>query len=490
MGFLNGGMVGAMTRDPTDDFWYQPVGMQSKSGIRVDADSALKTSAVYRCVTLISQAVGALPLQLFSRSSDGSKRLRADKPLYRVLHDQANDWQTAMEFREMMQAHLCLRGNAFALKEFDGLGNVRALIPLHPDSVEVFVEGRKIRYRVTDGETGTQADYTPSEVFHLRNISSDGIIGLSPIACARESIGMALAAEDYGARFFANDARPRGVIKMPGQFKDKTQRDAFINDWRKVYGGSNRHRTAVLEHGMDYVSIGMDNRDAQFLETRTHQVEDIARYFGVPPHMIGATEKTTSWGSGIEQQGIGFVVYTLSLQWLTRWEQAIKRDLIRERSVFAEHNVDGLLRGDSKTRQEGYAIAVQNGWMTVNEVRRKENMDPIPGGDTLTRALNMAPVESEPEEQDDQADALAMAEVDHMRETLDPDRPAHSVRVARDFYHGFEVRLVGAGLSKDDAKAYCRQSYEQIKALAASEWVDMLDSWSHTKPQALREVMS
>lgn len=481
MSFLTGS-IRAEKRGETDDFWYQEVGPMSKSGMRVTPDSSMRTTTVFRCVSLIAQSVAMLPLSLFRDKGDEGKEPVKSHPLHAVMHDRPNRSQTAIEYREMCGAHMLLRGNAYSLKKYDGAGRIVGLDPLHPDAVTPWLDESAGRLRYTVRINGQMTEYSDEQIFHLRGLSLDGWLGISPIQYCQESIGITLAAEDYAARFFKNDARPRGILKMPGQFKDKAQRDSFIEDFRKAYGGSNRHRTAVLEHGIEYVPIGMDNRDAQFLESRKFQVTDVARIFGVPPHMVGDVEKSTSWGSGIEQQGIGFIQYTLQ-PWLTRWEQAIKRDLIRDPKLFAEHNIDALQRGDIATRYAAYEKGVQNGWLVPNEVRRKENMNPREGLDEPLRQLNMAPA-------NDPAETLAQHECDSMRHMLDPSAPAKAVKRAQEFYLGFTERLVGIGLSRPDAEMYCKQSYEQIKALPAVEWEDMLDSWAHVKPQRLAEALS
>lgn len=485
MSFLTGS-IRAEKRGETDDFWYQEVGPMSKSGMLVTPDSAMRVAAVYRCVTLLSQTVAMLPLKVYRSLENGDSEELRRHPLYHLLHTQPNRTQTSIEYREMCMAHMLLRGNAYSYKSMNGSGQLSELIPFHPDAVTPWLmpDTGRLRYTVVM-EGGKTEEFSDEEIFHPRGMMLDRWIGESVISHGRESIGTALAAEDYAARFFKNDARPRGILKMPGQFKSKDQRDSFIEDFRKAYGGSNRHRTAVLEHGMEYVPIGMDNRDAQFLESRNYQIEDIARLFGTPPYLIGHTEKQTSYGTGVDSLGEHFIAYTV-LNWLTRWEQSIKRDLIRRPDVFAKHTTAALKRGDLTARTAYYEKAVTHGWMTRNEVRQLEDMNSLPGLDQPLQQLNMAPAGSE----QDPAETLAQHECDSMRHMLDPSAPAKAVKRAQEFYLGFTERLVGIGLSRPDAEMYCKQSYEQIKALPAVEWEDMLDSWAHVKPQRLAEALS
>lgn len=381
---------------PDNDFWYRPTaGVASVAGVRVDADTALKLSAAWACVRLISETIATLPLQVYERMGEQGKRPAPDMPLYDLLHDQPNGDQTALEWRQQMTVHALLRGNAYSEKIPGPLGSVSELVPLHPDLVTPPDKiGGPYEYREANGQ---RRQIDADRMFVLRGLTLDGQRAVSVIEYARESMGIGLAAEQYAGRVFSQDGRPRGTLEHPGKLS-KDAADRLKETWQESYAGlGNAHKVAVLQEGMKFSAISVSPDDAQMIATREFSIEDVARWFGVPPHMIGSTAKVTSWGSGIEQLSIGFVTYTL-LPWLKRWEQAIRRDLIgNKRRYFAEHNVDGLVRGDIKTRYEAYSIGRQMKWLSANDVRRFENLNPILGGDayenpaiTTTPAQNAA----------------------------------------------------------------------------------------------------
>ncbi len=397
MGFLTtllGGNIQANTPPPDDDFWYGAVGQTSQAGVKVSPETAMTISTVFRCVSAIGQDVAGMPLKMYRRLERGKEEAR-NHPLYELLHDQPNTWQTAFEWREMMLGHLLLRGNAYNLIVPGARGFADQLIPLHPGRMKVEqLENRRLRYTY-NWENGRQEIFTQDEIFHLRGLSSDGIVGLSVVALARDSFGLGIATERYGARFFGNNAMPGGVLQSQGKLSPVAQ--ARLRDsWQKLYGGVDRsHNIAVLEEGLTWQQVGLSNEDSQFLETRNFQIEEVARWFGVPLHRIGHTEKATSWGTGIEQFNIGYIVYTLQ-PWLVRIEQAIRRDLIlAKETFFAEFLIDGLLRGDSKTRAESHRISIMTGYKTRNEAREQENQNPLPGLDEPLVPLNMATVDED-----------------------------------------------------------------------------------------------
>lgn len=378
------------TPAPDDDFWYGPAQGSTASGARVTPDTALQLAAVFGCVRVISETVASLPLLMYRWRSDGGKERAADHPLYDILHDRPNAWQTSFEFREMMQAHLELRGNAYAQIVPGRRGAVDQLIPLHPDRVTPrSAPGNRIIYKVNWND-GTSSDLLQEEIFHLRGFSLDGIVGLSPIALEREVVGLGLTAQEYGARFFANDSTPGGVLEHP-EALDQDAADRLKKSWHEKQGGANRHKVAVLDSGMKFHQIGLTNRDAQFLETRKYNAEDIARIYRVQPHKIGILDRATF--SNIEHLAIEWVTDSVVPR-LRRWEQRISFDLIlAPQTYFAEFLVDGLLRGDIKSRYDAYAIARQWGWMNGNEIRASENMNPFEGGETYWAPFNMTPAE-------------------------------------------------------------------------------------------------
>lgn len=384
-------LIGASTPTPTrnadDPRWWGGAASQSIAGVEVDADKALKISTVWACVQLLSETIASLPLVMYRQLPDGKQR-DSGHPLYRILHDQPNSIQTAAEFREMMTGHVLLRGNAYAEIVPGPRGFVDQLMPIHPDRVKVekLANGR-LRYKVRQDD-GTEKPYNQENIFHLRGPSMDGVKGMSIVEYARDSFGLTLAAERYGARFFRNDSRPGGVLKIEKKLSEDAAKRLKAS-WEAAHTSGNQSRVAILEDGMDWKQVGLSNEDAQYLETREFQAEDICRWFRVPPHMVGLTSKTTSWGSGIEQMGIAFVTYTL-LPWLTRWEQAISRDLIIAPELyFASFVVEGLLRGEVSSRYSAYAVGRQWGWLSVNDIRRLENMNPIENGDVYLQPMNM-----------------------------------------------------------------------------------------------------
>ncbi|OUP71372.1 phage portal protein [Anaerotruncus colihominis] len=372
----------------------------SSAGKRVNERSAMQMTAVYSCVRILAEAVAGLPLHLYRYKEDGGKEKGIDHPLYLLLHDEPNPEMSSFVFRETLMTHLLLWGNAYAQIIRNGKGEVIALYPLMPDRMTVDRDrDGKLYYEYTvstdDAPTvkGTVVRLKPSDVLHIPGLGFDGLVGYSPIAMAKNAIGMAIACEEYGAKFFANGAAPGGVLEHPGTIKDPGR---VRESWQSTFGGSgNANKIAVLEEGMKYTPIGISPEQAQFLETRKFQINEIARIFRVPPHMVGDLEKSSF--SNIEQQSLEFVKYTLE-PWLVRWEQSIQRTLFspeEKKQYFAKFNVEGLLRGDYASRMSGYATARQNGWMSANDIRELENMDRIPaedGGDLYLINGNMLPL--------------------------------------------------------------------------------------------------
>ena len=372
----------------------------STAGKRVNERSAMQMTAVYSCVRILAEAVAGLPLHLYRYKEDGGKEKALDHPLYLLLHDEPNPEMSSFVFRETLMTHLLLWGNAYAQIIRNGKGEVIALYPLMPDrmTVDRDRDGKLYyEYTVSTDDTptvkGTVVRLNSSDVLHIPGLGFDGLVGYSPIAMAKNAIGMAIACEEYGAKFFANGAAPGGVLEHPGTIKDPGR---VRESWQSTFGGSgNANKIAVLEEGMKYTPIGISPEQAQFLETRKFQINEIARIFRVPPHMVGDLEKSSF--SNIEQQSLEFVKYTLE-PWLVRWEQSIQRTLFspeEKKRYFAKFNVEGLLRGDYASRMSGYATARQNGWMSANDIRELENMDRIPaeeGGDLYLINGNMLPL--------------------------------------------------------------------------------------------------
>lgn len=369
----------------------------STSGKNVNERSAMQMTAVYSCVRILSEAVAGLPLHLYRYDADGSKEKAVDNPLYFLLHDEPNPEMTSFVFRETLMTHLLLWGNGYAQIIRNGKGEVVALYPLMPNRMTVDRDDKGqlyYEYQTSSDDAKTTKGGTvrlkPTDVLHIPGLGFDGLVGYSPIAMAKNAIGMAIACEEYGAKFFANGATPGGLLEYPGTVKDP---ERVRESWNKGFGGSsNSNKVAILEEGMKYTPISISPNEAQFLETRKFQINEIARIFRVPPHMVGDLEKSSF--SNIEQQSLEFVKYTLE-PWLIRWEQSMARVLISQNDkadYFIKFNVDGLLRGDYASRMSGYATARQNGWMSANDIRELENLDRIPaedGGDLYLINGNM-----------------------------------------------------------------------------------------------------
>lgn len=372
----------------------------STSGKVVTERSAMQMTAVYSCVRILAEAVAGLPIHLYRYKEDGSKEKALDHPLYLLLHDEPNPEMSSFVFRETLMTHLLLWGNAYAQIIRNGRGEVIALYPLMPNKMSVDRDEKGqlyYTYQRSSEEAPTMKGSTvilsPYEVLHIPGLGFDGLVGYSPIAMAKNAIGMAIACEEYGAKFFANGAAPGGVLEHPGTVKDPQR---IRESWQSTFGGSaNSNKIAVLEEGMKYTPISISPEQAQFLETRKFQINEIARIFRVPPHMVGDLEKSSF--SNIEQQSLEFVKYTLD-PWVIRWEQSLSRSLLlpEEKSqYFIKFNLEGLLRGDYQSRMNGYATARQNGWMSANDIRELENLDRIPaeeGGDLYLINGNMLPL--------------------------------------------------------------------------------------------------
>jgi HK97 family phage portal protein len=356
--------------------------------MRVSPDSALRLAAVYACVRILAETIASLPLVVYQRRPDGGKDRVTDHWLYRLMAKRPNRFQNPFEWREMLQGHLALRGNAYNQIITNPRGEIIELMPIHPDRVKIeLLPSGEYRYRISD-RSGTEVILPRGEVWHLRGLSSDGLMGMSPIELARENLGTALAAQGYGARFFANDAKPTGGwIEFPGSFKDSEAKKVFRESYQQAQSGSNRGKVLVLENGMKFHEVGVTNKDAQFLELRKFQITDVARLFRVPPHMIADLDRATF--SNIEQQSLEFVMHTMT-PWAERWEASIQSELLLESDdIEIEFDFANLMRGDASSRSSYYQSGIQNGWLTRNEARIAENLNPIDGLDQPLRPLNM-----------------------------------------------------------------------------------------------------
>lgn len=365
-------------------------GDDTYAGEPVTIEGSLTVTAVLAGFTILAEDTSSLPLLFLHRLSRGKERATSHR-YYALMHDEPNPEHTSMVFREILAGHLVGWGNFYGQLIWDRKGVVQEIWPLRPDRMKVFREAgiRKYLYRSVKG---IERAFRQDEILHIPAFGFDGLTGLSRIGQARNAIGLSIAAEKYGSKFFANDARPGVVLKHPGTLDD----DAYLrlkSDWKKMHQGvNNSHNPAILEEGMSLEEIGIPPEDAQFLQTRQFQVAEVARIFRIPPHMIGDVQKSTSWGSGIEQQELGYLSHTLR-PWLTRIEQQLNKDLLlssEKQEYLFEHLTDVMLRTDTTARFTAYAQAITNGFMTRNEAREKENWNPIDGLDKPLVPLNMS----------------------------------------------------------------------------------------------------
>ena len=360
---------------------------KASSGEQVDEKSAMQIATVYACVRLLAESVAQLPLHLYRYTDSGTgKEMAADHPVYPIIHRQPNPEMTSFTWRETMMVHLLLWGNSYSQIIRDGKNGIISIYPLLPENVEVDRDERGEIYYIyhayTDeapGEKNKDIIFQREEVLHVPGLGFNGLVGFSPIAMMKNALGSTLAVEKYGSAFFKNGAQPSGVLEHPGVLKNP---EKIRQNWTDVYGGANNaHKVCVLEEGMSYKAISLPPEDSQFLSTRQFGVEEICRIFRVPPHMVQDLQRATF--NNIEHMAIEFVMHTL-MPWLIRIEQAIIKDVLvgeEKDQLFPKFNVDGLMRGDYKSRMEGYAVAITNGIMSVNDVRKLENMDPLDDAD-------------------------------------------------------------------------------------------------------------
>lgn len=358
-------------------------GGTSATGLSVTSESAMRVGAVYSCVLVLSQSVAQLPLHLYREEGENKKK-DTENRLYQLVHDQPNEWMTSYEMKQLIMVHLLLRGNSVWLKTKGTRGDVREIIPIHPDRIDEIVQDEyyRLSYKIRRPGNSGQVDTIPgSSLVHFRGISTNGFSGLNPIQYAREMIGLSMATEKHGAKLFANGARLGGILSHPGKIS-KQAADRLTESFNSSYAGvENAHRTALIEEGMTWSKVTMTAEDAQFLESRKYQRSEIAGFYRVPPHMIGDLEKATF--SNIEHQDLAFVKHALS-PWLMSTEQTFKKDLLtpaEKKSRYFKYNTGGLLRGDTKSRYEALGIGIDKEIINPNEARSIEDMSPYPGGE-------------------------------------------------------------------------------------------------------------
>lgn len=494
---------GGDDRSVFGDFWFEPVSVRSAAGMRVSGDAALRLTAVYACVRILAETMGCLPLCLYKPREDGGRDAQVGHWLSRLMK-KPNRWQDGFQWREMMQGHASLRGAGYNRIIPNSRGEIVELQPLHPDrmSVELLDSGNfRYRYKLASGDFEL---LPPGSVFRILGLSSNGLTALNPVELARESIGEGLAQQDYGSRFFANDARPMGGwIEYAGNFKDKDAKTGFRDSWQQAQAGANRGKTAVLENGMKYHELGLKNVDAQFIEGRKLKISDIARIFRVPPHMIADLERSTN--NNIEWQSLEFVKFTM-LPWAERWEAAIEDQLLGpDEGLEVEFDFWALERGDMKSRAEYYNLGITGGWLLRNEARTSEGRNPLPGLDKPLQPLNMKTpgekVEPPSEGADDQARArsleLAIAGRVVRKETV-AARKAYERFLGKpdawrawlaEFYREHAAYVAESLLcSRETATAWCDGQLKELLALTAGEMASpstpqvlaALEAWEST----------
>ena len=475
----------------------------SSAGVTVDADAVMRIATAQACIKVLAETVAYLPLGMFERLDDDNRQRARRHPLYDILHSQPNRRQTAFEWREQMMLHLLLRGNSYNRIIPGPRGPIDQLIPLHPDRTrkeQIDDDGTSV-YHHTDRK-GKLQTYFEDEIFHVRGMTDNGILGLAQLNLGRDVFGTAMATEQYGASLFKNGAQLGGIVTVPGG-TSKEGEERAESAMRRFAGSSNAFKTMALPAGTEWQQIAMSGRDAEYLKNRKFSVTEICRIFRVPPHMIADLEKATF--SNIEEQSIEFVVYALG-PWLVRFEQAIRRDLIlRKDRFFAEFNVDGLLRGDIVSRYTAYGIAIEKGFKTRNEVRRLENDNPIDGLNTPLRPLNMGNGATLPSDETGAsamgaervrveqfvrggAERLANKEVMAVRKLLKGYEGEALVHQLDQFYLGYGADLANGLLIQYPVAEEFARTAKRILLSAGSEANSILDGWQRNRVFALTEL--
>ena len=401
----------------SDDFWYYPVGRKVAAGVSVTEDSAKNYSAVWAATSLLAGTGSSLPLNLIQWSFDNDRRkireTAYEHPVHRLLYWEPNEEQTSMRFRANGIDRQLNWGNFIGEIEFSGRGQALAVHPIHPSRVTMKRDKatRQLFYEVCNDDGSTE-QLMPYETFHVPSrITIDGLWGIGVISAARESIGMGIATEAHGAAYFGNGARPSGVLKHPGKIKDAKDRTRLRTEWSEMHGGPyNAGKPALLQEGMEYQSISLSPEDSQFLQTREHNIEEIARWYGIPPTMIGDLRRATF--SNVEHQHISYVVHSL-LPWLKLWEEEIWKKLLtpqEQQNHYAKHNVNALMRGDSAARASFYKAMWELGVFSTDDIRELEDLNPVEGGDVRYRPLNMGKLGTfdDPQVRDFDAEANAI----------------------------------------------------------------------------------
>lgn len=490
--------AGTSTAAPHDDFWYDPAMRAALRALGGGAEAAMRLSAVFRCVKVLGETIGQVPLILYRRRAGGGKDRATEHPLYRLVGLQPNGLQTSLEWREMMQAHLELRGYAYSRIQFEG-PRIVGLWPLHPDRVkaELLAGHNRLRYTYTPAQ-GEPQILNQDEVLHLRGLATDGFQGLNPIEMQRRALNYAAAAGDFGQRTYGADAVQRGWVEHPNQFKDKEAREQY----RGVLSQQlNDGRVPILEYGLKYHEVGMKLTDAQYIENRKYSDAEIAtRIFGVPPHKIGILDKAT-WAN-IESQNTEFVTEAI-LGRVRRWEQRLNTTLLSEEEqeggFFWEFLLDGLQRGDSTSRFANYEKALKNRVMVPNEARERENLNPVPWGDEPLPMPNESlrggtkPEDSrEAQLERGAAQAVVTKELHELRTLAGKLQGAELTAAAQAFYADDLAPFAARVLSIAPARAmrYAADSQAAVAtAVAESRLTQLLADWKAGRTDQLLEVI-
>jgi HK97 family phage portal protein len=456
-------------------------GWATATGLTVSPQKALELTAVWACVRVISETVGDLPLVFYRRLPGGGKERAVDHPYYGLLHDSPNPEQTAQDFRETLTAHVATWGNGFAEMELNNDGSVRYFWPLLPNMMEVRrINGQLVYiYSLPATMGGGRKALSAERIFHLHGLGFDGTVGYSPIKMMRQAIALGLATEEYGAAFFGNGSNFSVVLKHPRTLSPEASK-RIADSWSSAHEGlSNAHRAAIIEEGMEVEKIGIPPDDAQFLQTRQFQIEEICRIYRMPPHMIQHLLHATY--SNIEHQGLEFVGQTIR-PWLVRWEQGLKQRMLLEKErkqYFCEHLVDALLRGDIQTRYQAYGVGRQNGWLSANDIRSFENMNPIEGGDVYMTQLNLAPTSGGGTKRDLLSGGPAVPLLTPGGDVVSVDRPAPVAAVDRNLLaeaHRSTFEDVFARIVKREAQDIRQAARKYLKG----NGLDEMDAWLET----------
>lgn len=494
---------GADDRSVFGDFWFSPIGQNSSAGVRVGPDQAMRLSTVYRCVRVLAATMASLPPCFYRPKGRGREKV-TDIPLYKLLAKRPNRFQNSFQWHQMMMGHLALRGTGYNRIITDGRGEVAELIPMHPDrmKVEALDDRGRYRYKYKQAD-GSEEILAAGAVFKIMGFSANGYTGLNPMEVAVESIGEGLAQQSYGARFFANDARPLGGwIKMAGKFPNDDARNLWRESFQRAQAGNNRGKIAVLEGGMEYMPpVGVSNKDAQMLEAKNAKVADICRWFGVPPHLAFALDRATD--NNIERLSLEFIKFTMREN-AECFEAAVEDQLLDpDTDLELEYDMDKLARGEMQARGQFYQLGINGGWLTRNEARGMEGLDPLDDLDVPLQPLNMVPAGTPPEPTpgnapgpadapDDDAEARARAlelaiagrvvrkEIVAVRKAHDKGTTAPAFARWLGEFYAEHVQYVSESLlcPLEVAAAWCDRQREELLVRSAKESVtDILVAW-------------